>query len=334
MDMKNKEQLLYFFLQGKISLSQYDYKFMANLQTIIQNQNRVTSNQATLFDNLISKYKKQLTKHGLVKEELKALPWKTDVVDSTPEYTGATISIADNNIYIRVPFNKTFITAFRNTNDNRFEWVKELKQYVAPFSTTSFKLASTFPKTFFPTISFCSQCQTLLDDINKYAADIWKPTLTRVNGKLVVAAINSALAERLENLELEATPKSLFALSKLGVDVHPNITGDNVNLNFAANRHYDVEITDIETVIGWMKNIGCDNVVIGRGLRQHAVLDSITALVRKYGMNLIGPAGFGNLPDGISMLIQHTSSFEVRNSFTGTISKTIVIKDSRPIEVK
>ena len=57
--MKNKEQLLYFFLQGKISLSQYDYKFMANLQTMIQNQNRVTSNQADLFDKLISKYKNE-----------------------------------------------------------------------------------------------------------------------------------------------------------------------------------------------------------------------------------------------------------------------------------
>ena len=54
--MKNKEQLLYFFLQGKISLSQYDYKFMANLQSIIQNNMRVTSNQAELFGKLISKY--------------------------------------------------------------------------------------------------------------------------------------------------------------------------------------------------------------------------------------------------------------------------------------
>ena len=77
--MKNKEQLLYFFLQGKISLSQYDYKFMANLQTMIQRDHRVTTGQANLFDNLISKYKKQLTKCGLDKAELQKAEYTRQV---------------------------------------------------------------------------------------------------------------------------------------------------------------------------------------------------------------------------------------------------------------
>ena len=117
--MKNKEQLLYFFLQGKISLSQYDYKFMANLLGMIQNKDRVTTNQAELFDHLISKYKKQLTKNGYDKDTLKVLPWKTMLVESTPEYTGATVYMLNDDIIISVPFNKGFISAFRNNVSDR-----------------------------------------------------------------------------------------------------------------------------------------------------------------------------------------------------------------------
>jgi hypothetical protein len=150
--MTNKEQLLYFFLQGKISLSQYDYKFMANLQTIIQNNARVTSNQADLFDKLISKYKKQLVRQGLVKEELKELPWKTMIVESTSEYTGAVVSLRDNELNIRVPFNKSFISEFRNVPNNAFEWDKETKSYSATFGTTALKVAHSVLPKFFSTV--------------------------------------------------------------------------------------------------------------------------------------------------------------------------------------
>lgn len=332
--MKNKEQLLYFFLNGKISLSQYDYKFMANLQTMIQNLNRVTSNQAVLFDNLISKYKKQLTKHGLEKDELKALAWKTEVVDSTPEYTGSIITIVDDKIQLRVPFNKNFITAFRQVEDNQFDWDKERKIYIAPFNTTSLRLATTFPKEHFTSMKLCPQSQRLLDEISKYESTYWKPTLTKINGRLMVVAVNSILAEKIADIDLELTPKTLFLLSNLGVEVADDLVKDDPKLEFAANRQYEIEVTDIENTIMWMKNIGCENVVIGRGLRTSTITISIADLVQKYGMNCLGPMTFGSLPDGVSMLIQHTSNIETRNGFTGTISKTVVIKDSRPIEVK
>lgn len=329
--MKNKEQLLYFFLTGKISLSQYDYKFMANLQTMIQNLNRVTSNQAVLFDNLISKYKKQLAKQGLVKDELKALSWKTLVIDSTPEYTGAIVTIVNDKIHLRVPFNKSFINAFRQIEDNQFDWDKDLKIYTAPFNTISFKTATTFPKKHFSSMRLCTQAEQLLEDISKYESTYWRPTLTSVKGNLVIVAMNSILAEQLENIELETTPKSFFTLSRLGIDVDPALTSTD-KLKFAANLHHEVEITDIETVISWMKNIGCDNVVIGRGLRVSG--STISELIEKYGMRPVGPMNFGTLPDGITMLMQHTSNIEIRSSFSGIISKIIVVKDSRPIEVK
>ena len=93
--MDTKEHLLYFFLQGKISLSQYDQKFLSNLQMICHEKNRVTSNQAALFDKLISKYSKQLFKNNVDVEQVKLLSWKADLVPSTPaEFSTYALKIA------------------------------------------------------------------------------------------------------------------------------------------------------------------------------------------------------------------------------------------------
>jgi hypothetical protein len=60
--------------------------------------------------------REQLTKNGYVKEELKSLPWKTLIVESTSEYTGALVSMIDDLLTIRVPFNKQFISQFRKNH--------------------------------------------------------------------------------------------------------------------------------------------------------------------------------------------------------------------------
>jgi hypothetical protein len=332
--MTNKEQLLYFFLQGKISLSQYDYKFMANLQTLIQNNSRVTSNQADLFDKLISKYKKQLVRQGLVKEELKELPWKTMIVESTTEYTGAVVSLRDNELTIRVPFNKSFISEFRNVRNNTFEWSKETKTYSAPFGTSALKVAYTTLPKFFSTVRYDDDLQTIIDELKQYEGLVWNPTLTKYNGKLIVTAINPIISELIQDTELSLEPNMIFNLTRMGITIDSELYKDSEKLKFAANLVYEVELSDVENTIGWMKNIGCDNVVIGRGLRSTISQEHLTSMITKYGMKPLGPLSYGNLPDGVSMLMQHTSNVDSRTPFTGQISKIVVLKDSRPIEVK
>ena len=209
--MNNKEQLLYFFLNGKVSLSQYDYKFMANLQTMIQNKSRVTSNQATLFDNLISKYKKQLIKNGLDKDSLKDLPWKTGVVESTPEYTGATVSLNDNDLVIKVPFNKQFISAFRQVKNNSFEWDKESKVYRTLFNTIALKIANTELGNYFPTVQFDDTISKLINDISVYDAEVHNPTLRVINGNPIIVAINNILGELTQGMDLK-----IDSISKMG----------------------------------------------------------------------------------------------------------------------
>ena len=334
--MKNKEQLLYFFLQGKISLSQYDFKFMANLQTMIQRDFRVTSGQAKLFDTLISKYKKQLTKQGFVKEELKQLPWKATLVESTAEYTGASVTLLNDDLILRVPFNKTFISKFREVKDNSFDWDRDNKVYRAKFSTRALRITTEILHLYFPSVRYCDTLRKIISDIDALNPKdtIWNPTLCKFGDNYIVVACNNVLGELLANIKLNKLPKTFFELSLMGIDVDASLYADNPKMEFAAKTVYETEITEIEQVIGWMKNIGCDNVILGRGLRNIIQHDQLKDLVEKYGMRSVGPMSFGALPDGVSMLIQHTSSFEVRNPFTGSISKTIVIRDSRPIEVK
>ena len=338
--MKNKEQLLYFFLQGKISLSQYDYKFMANLQSIIQNNTRVTTNQVALFGKLISKYNKQLIKQGLVKEELTALPWKTLIVESTSEYTGAVVSLLENELNIRVPFNKTFISAFRNVKNNEFDWSKETKLYSAPFSTNSLKIAySTLPK-FFPTVRYDDNLQAIINELKQYEGLIWNPTLINTNGNLMIASVTPELSDVLGSIELQSDPRTFFNLSRMGITIDPSLYENDPKKEFAANRVYEVEVTDIENVIGWMRNIGCENVLLGRGLRSLSgarplnIQETLKNLPEKYGMKSVTGTLFGGLPKGVSMLIQHTSPSNSTGYEVDNISKTIVIKDSRPIEVQ
>jgi hypothetical protein len=331
--MKNKEQLLYFFLSGKISLSQYDYKFMANLQTMIQNQNRVTSNQADLFDKLISKYKKQLTKHGFDKEELKLLSWKTMLVESTPEYTGAVVSLIDDYIDIRVPFNKIFISEFRNIRNNDFQWISETKTYRTKFSTNGLNIAATTLHKFFNTVRYCDELEPILNEIKQYEGLIWNPTLIDCNGRLIVASVNVVLAELLKDINLSLDSKTVFKLARMGITIDSSLYENNEKIKFAANHTYEVELVDVEQVISWMKNIGCENVLIGRAVRNMINQDKLTNMIEKHGMNALGPMSFGNLLNGVTMMLQNTSP-DSRNPYQAILSKTIVIKDSRPIEVQ
>jgi hypothetical protein len=300
---------------------------------MIQNNSRVTSNQADLFDKLISKYEKQFVKQGLIKEKLKELPWKTMIVESTSEYTGAVVSLQDNVLIIRVPFNKSFISEFRNVQNNAFEWNKEIKSYSTPFGTAALKIAYTVLPKFFSTVRYDDQLQPIIDELKQYEGLIWNPTLMQVNGNLVVAAVNPVLAEVVDDMPLSLEPSTLFKLSRMGVDIDPAIVETCPMLQFSASSAYEVEITEVEKVIGWMKNVGCENVVIGRGLRSTINQVQLSDMIEKHGMKSLGAQLFSKLPDGVSMLIQHTSVNNI-TPFTGKISKIVVLKDSRPIEVK
>jgi hypothetical protein len=135
-------------------------------------------------------------------------------------------------------------------------------------------------------------------------------------------------------MELKIDDITLFKLSLMGVAIDSSVYESNPRLEFASKRVYEIEIDQIETVIAWIKNLGCDTVIIGRGLRNHMSQESLSELITRYEMNTAGPAAFGKLTKEMTMLLQHTSTIDLRGMFAGQISKTVVLKNSRPIEVK
>ena len=345
--MNCKEHLLHFFLQGKISLSQYDYKFMANLQTMIQNNMRVTSNQADLFDKLISKYAKQLTKATLVKEDLKDLPWKTMVVESTSEYTSANVSLFEDVITLKVPFNKTFISSFREVKGNPFTWIKEEKLYRAPFSTVAFKLLyHTLPR-YFKIVKYCDTLGSILTDLKQYEGLIWEPTLMNINGRIVMGAANPTAMDLISNIDLNITADTLYKLSRYQFPAHPDFYSDSPELRFAYEYVTEVDMDNLVQVANWMRHLKVQRVLLDRVLS--ADLTKVLPTGRNLrseieaaftGISVVPSTGHDFKRDSPmpprSFLLQTHSHLNNRlNTYVNyNIDKIVVLKNSRPVEVK
>lgn len=340
--MKCKEHLLHFFLQGKLSLSQYDYKFMANLQMMIHNSHRVTSNQSDLFDKLISKYAKQLAKADLVKEELKDLPWKTMVVQSTSEYTGANVSLLNDIITVKVPFSKNFISGFREIDDNPFVWIKEDKVYRAPFSTIALKILYNFLPNHFKT-NYCEVLHDIIQDLKKHEGLIWEPTLVRVNDSVILAAANPVVADLLNGIDLSLTPNRMYAISRYQIPAHPNLFDGDKKLKFAYEFVTEVDIDDIIQVAEWMRALHVDSVLVGKGLSQNVQLYTeienasiaqgirVTTGYRSFNhMTGHAPKGKAN---SVFLLLPHTNVNTVI-PLDSDIDKVVILKNSRPVEVR
>ena len=330
--MDCKEHLIYFFLQGKISLSQYDQKFLTNLQLMVHRDSRITTNQAALFDKLISKYARQLTKNGLDKETLKELPWKANVVTSSTEFTGARVSLKDDTLILRVPFNKNFIAEFRDVKHNPFEWQRDDKVYSAPYSTYGLKILKENLHKYFPAVMYCELLEPILSELKAYEAEVWDPTLVKVNGRLMVIALNSILGDLVENIELNDDPLTMFKLSQLGIKVHPSLIVD-AETKFASEFITEVDLDDLPTAVKWMQNLGINMAVFGRGLTLNKPIKQTVISILESAS--IKPDWETKTFNVAPVLLQYHNQPDTRAYYsTEAVSKCVLIKNSRPIEVR
>jgi hypothetical protein len=329
--MNYKEHLLHFFLQGKISLSQYDYKFMSNLQQMIHANHRITTNQVELFDKLVSKYRKQLIKTEFNVDTLKSLPWKTSVVQSTEEYTSAKVSLVGNELTIKLPFNKTFISEFRDIKYNTFEWNKDRKVYTAPFSTTALHVAATKLQKYFSVVRFCDTLQAILDQLKQYEdATVWDPTLVKVGNSYFIAACNPIIADVLSDVELNTEPKTLYTLSNAGVKVDPALLTEP-KLKFAHEYSTQVDLCDLTSLISWLQELDCKNVILGRGITLNKqVYNELTLKLNE--ANIYYRSLQGATLTKADVLIQPTS-ITIDRSFRD-LGKIVTLSNSNPVVVK
>lgn len=265
-DLKTSEQLIYFMIHN-LRLSRYDNRFLQNLEKLINNTHRVTTNQVDLVNKLISKYERQLVKHELFVKDLLELPWKTLVVQTTEEFTSAHIGILDDNLILKTPYNKQFINAFRSQNEDCFVWDPTNKYYISVLSTHALKLAINTTTKFFKEVRYSDNVKKLLTQVEQYADAIyWSPTLVRCNGNYMIACINESLHNALSNVPLNTELPTLATLSRYGIDVDNGILISDEE-RFASQFNPEVELADMCDIIPWLKNIQCDYVYVsGVGL--------------------------------------------------------------------
>lgn len=328
--LNSKEQVIYFLQQGKIRLSQYDQKFLSNLQHMIHKDERVTSNQANLVDILIIKYSRQLSKLGQISKDLANLPWYTMVVESTADYTNARVSLEDEEIFIRVPFNKRFINHFGHIKDNPFAFDKQDALYKAQFSTLALKLTTTALHKYFSAVQYCEVLEPLLTQVEEYGNGLtWNPTLVKVNGQLIVAACNEVIGNLISDTELKQDAATFYKLSQYGITIHPDLV-ETPKLKFAAEYHTEVDLDDANAAADWIKELSCNTVYFSAGLGR-TTRNILTDIFKVKGIdNLFTPTKLYTKDD--VMMIRHSSSSVITNH--GYFSKTMIIRNSRPVEVK
>jgi len=333
-ELKTAEHLIYFMQGDNISLSRYDERFINSLASISQ----VTTNQIGLFNRLLHKYNRQFAKHELFPEQLVKLPWTMKVVESSPQYTDGHISIENNTIIFKCPYNRNFITEFRNQPLNKFAWNKETRWYEIKYGIYSLKFLIDTANKFFETIHYCEKTLAIIDELLPYeTAKYWEPTLVKVNGNLMIAASNAYLDEAIKDIKLDTDPITLSMLVFYGINIDSSLYDTNdATESFFANRYNEIEVSNILNIIPWLQEINCDHVYFSGS----SLIAANISLLRK------------KLKEAnITFTDSNTTVFPNENSFTFPIliklkrkfvspndsfrvGKIIQLVNSQPIEIK
>lgn len=253
------------WMLSNIRLSRYDDQFVNNLTLYITQYGRITSNQHALFKKVASKYVRQFNQHKINVNEVLTLPWSVSIIESTPEYTGANISIEGDEIILRAPYNKNFITAYRKNPVYSMLWDKEKRLYTMHYSPTVLRDLINVTAEHYEILNLCATTKGIIDKLSEYETiKYWVPTLTYNNGFYCIQAINSYLHEAIKDIPINDDLKTIAMLVKHGVNIdrsvtdHFNETIDPNKVKFASQFHLDFELKEMNTAIEWLKELGCD----------------------------------------------------------------------------
>ena len=265
-ELNNKEQVIYYMVTN-LRLSRYDIRFLQNLEKIIVDKKRITSNQVLLVEKLIAKYERQFIKNELFITKLLELPWKITIVTTTEEYTSPHIGILDDNIILKTPYNKSFISAFRSLSQSSYVWDNVNKYYIADLSTFSLKLAINMASKFFNEVRYSATVKKLLEQLSSYKEIThWTPTLVCVNDNYLIACSNSALDDAIKHIELNKHVTTLADLVRYGIEIDSSILLTDEE-RFAGSYNPKIELSNICDIVPWLQNINCDYVTVsGIGL--------------------------------------------------------------------
>lgn len=284
--IKTKEHLVYFMQCGMLRLSRYDLHFIQNLQNLILTKNSITTNQVALFEKIVEKYNRQLTKHGLIKSNTDQLSWETEIVNSDKKFTEAYLSLKEDTIYFKSPFSKKFLEKFSKQTYNSFKWVREYKHYEAPYSTHALKFLIELAKDFYPKINYCPTITGLINSVERFNAKYWEPTLIYLNGRYIIVAITEALYNAIIDIELSNNPECLSLLAAHGITIDDSIINNDPLLRFASEYSTVVDYSNVDDFIDYLHAIKCDSVFVAGLVLSHQYKTELINKIKEKASNI------------------------------------------------
>lgn len=324
----NKDNLCKFFLAGHVHVSKKDYGFFNNINNSLQTRNTITSNQAKLFDKLILKYQRQLTRLGYAAKNLQDLSWEGIVVQSKDEFLDAYISIVDDQICIRSPFKTAFVQQIRK--NNHFEWDKVERLYKAKFSTHVLKFAVSLASKHYERVNYCPELSQMLAKLAVYdSCKYWKPTLVKRNNSFYIYCINENLYKAIEKIELNGDVKTLFELSQYGIFIDESVTEGDKLLELAGTFDATIDLDYFDSLCRILNLLEVDRVFTSRDIVYNKeVSNEIKLMLLQHGISCNTVSSTSH-EKGI--LIRNGNSTDYYNS---RIQKVITLTNSRPIKIR
>jgi hypothetical protein len=261
-------------------------------------------------------------------------------VVTSNEYTSARVTLNNNELVIRVPMNNKFITKFDDLKDNTFQWDKNKKAYISLMSTYALKIVYTILPKYFPEVRYCKQLTNLINKTVQYSELIWEPTLVLINNNYYVVAINEALETYINNIELNNDPKTLFALSKLGIKISKDIISSDIQ-KFASEFVTEIDVGQTNELVDWLKELEVVQVLLGKGVHnafsktKQLFLPMLTTLDNN-GIKCIPVDSNFEITKDIRtpVLLQYHGNENMKFCGSGSLAKCVFIKNSNPIEVQ
>lgn len=264
---ESKDHVIY-FLQANISLGTYDKRFLNNLETInLVNKKPLTSNQVILLDKIIKRYKRQIEKLEVSIDDLLTLPWITQPIQSSPQFTEVHLLIVDDSLVLRSPYKKDFVSEFRKLEINPL-WHAEDRFWTIQVSTHNLKVIKEVLEKHYNKINYCDTITKLVDGLNVYDGyKYWDPTLVCRNDNLFIYGINPSLYEAMENFDINMNLATLNVVRKYGIEIDESALNKFRELYSADEVEFAVNPTpmieyDNPTIAQNIKSINADFVLL------------------------------------------------------------------------
>lgn len=339
----NAEEVLDLMLNS-ISLSRYDQKFFYNLQ--LQNvlpRRPITSNQAALFTKVVKKYNKQLATIQYDADHLAELPWTLKVIQSSPEFTHAIISIEGNELILRCPFKQAFVQEYRELSV--MLWNREEKLYHTEFGLHKLKIIISCVCKHYTEVRFCPTVQKIINEVSSFDEDAcWDPTLVKRNNRLYIFNLNESLEKAIHYVELNTDLPTLALLSSHGIKIDDSLYNELLiiyskdDLDFALSRKIIHEVTDISGLADKLKKINCD-YVLHSSIHQTVESDNYH---KKLASHVDFPVQSTNIRNlslefnefKMPVMVRAMSAYSFAGSGSYYAAKIINLVNSNPIEIK